>query len=47
MIVKVKEPLASNAICFTPGQMLSYLHLAANRPLTECLIAIRRHGDRL
>ena len=40
MIVKVKEPLASECGSLREGQILfTYLHLAANRLLTECLIA--------
>lgn len=39
LIVKVKEPLASEYGLIRPGQLLfTYLHLAANRPLTEALI---------
>ena len=37
MIVKVKEPLASECGLLREGQILfTYLHLAANRALTEC-----------
>jgi alanine dehydrogenase len=40
MIVKVKEPLESEYELLREGQILfTYLHLAANRLLTECLIA--------
>ena len=40
MIVKVKEPLASECGLLREGQiLLTYLHLAANRALTESLIA--------
>ena len=40
LIVKVKEPLASECKLLRKGQILfTYLHLAANRPLTECLLA--------
>ncbi len=40
MIVKVKEPLASETPLLRPGQLLfTYLHLAAARDLTEALIA--------
>ena len=40
MIVKVKEPLESECGLLREGQiLLTYLHLAANRLLTECLIA--------
>ena len=39
MVVKVKEPLASEYTYLQPDLMLfTYLHLAANRPLTEQLI---------
>ncbi|HEU5123416.1 MAG TPA: alanine dehydrogenase [Verrucomicrobiae bacterium] len=39
LIVKVKEPLASEIPLLRPGQLLfTYLHLAANRILTESLI---------
>ena len=38
MIVKVKEPLPSEYGLLRPGQILfTYLHLAANGPLTEAL----------
>lgn len=40
LIVKVKEPLASETPLLRPGQILfTYLHLAANRTLTESLMA--------
>jgi alanine dehydrogenase len=40
LIVKVKEPLASECALLRKGQILfAYLHLAANKPLTECLMA--------
>jgi alanine dehydrogenase len=40
MIVKVKEPLESECGLLRKGQLLfTYLHLAANKPLTDCLIA--------
>lgn len=40
LIVKVKEPLASEYDELQPGKILfTYLHLAANRPLTERLVA--------
>ena len=40
LIVKVKEPLASECALLRKDQILfAYLHLAANRPLTECLLA--------
>ncbi len=40
MIVKVKEPLAAEYGLLRPGQLLfTYLHLAANRTLTEALMA--------
>ncbi len=39
LIVKVKEPLAAEYDLLRPGQLLfTYLHLAANRPLTEALL---------
>src|SRR6185436_8463883 len=39
LIVKVKEPLASEAGLLRRGQILfTYLHLAANKPLTEALM---------
>ncbi|ELS05219.1 alanine dehydrogenase [Xenococcus sp. PCC 7305] len=40
LIVKVKEPLASEYKYITKEQILfTYLHLAADRPLTECLVS--------
>jgi alanine dehydrogenase len=40
LIVKVKEPLASECSLLREGQILfTYLHLAANRALTESLLA--------
>jgi alanine dehydrogenase len=42
MIVKVKEPLPSEFRLLRPGQILfTYLHLAANKPLTEALAKSR------
>ncbi len=39
LVVKVKEPLPSEYPLLRPGQLLfTYLHLAANRPLTEALL---------
>ena len=39
MIVKVKEPIASEYPMMQEGQILyTYLHLAADRPLTEALV---------
>jgi alanine dehydrogenase len=39
LIVKVKEPLPAEAGLLRSGQLLfTYLHLAANRPLTETLV---------
>ena len=39
MIVKVKEPLEEEYELFKKGQILyTYLHLAANKPLTEALL---------
>jgi len=38
LVVKVKEPLPSEYPLLRPGQLLfTYLHLAANKPLTEAL----------
>src|SRR5256714_4425404 len=38
LVVKVKEPQPSEYSLLRPGQMLfTYLHLAANAPLTEAL----------
>ena len=40
VIAKVKEPLPSEYLLLRPGQILfTYLHLAANRKLTEALMA--------
>ncbi|HEY8899313.1 MAG TPA: alanine dehydrogenase [Chthoniobacterales bacterium] len=40
LIVKVKEPLAAEYPLLRPGQLLfTYLHLAANKTLTEALLA--------
>ncbi len=40
MIIKVKEPLAEEFELFREGQILyTYLHLAADKPLTELLMA--------
>jgi alanine dehydrogenase len=42
LIVKVKEPIAAEYHRFRPGQQLfTYLHLAADKPLTEFLIEKR------
>lgn len=39
MIMKVKEPVAAEYASIRPGQVLfTYLHLAADRPLTDALI---------
>ncbi len=39
MILKVKEPVASEYASIRPGQVLfTYLHLAADRPLTDALV---------
>src|SRR6185295_18920279 len=39
LVVKVKEPQASEYALLRPGQLLfTYLHLAAGRPLTEALL---------
>jgi len=45
MIVKVKEPLESEWPLFRPGQILfTYLHLAANKRLTEALMTTGMTG---
>lgn len=45
MIVKVKEPLAEEYALFREGQILyTYLHLAADRTLTEALLERKIHG---
>jgi len=45
MIVKVKEPLESEYDLFHEGQILyTYLHLAANKPLTEALMRKKVDG---
>jgi alanine dehydrogenase len=45
MIIKVKEPLPEEYGLFHPGQILyTYLHLAANKPLTEALLAAKVIG---
>src|SRR5688572_2090977 len=45
MIVKVKEPLEQEWPLLRPGQILfTYLHLAANKRLTEALIATKVTG---
>jgi alanine dehydrogenase len=45
MIVKVKEPLPEEYGLFRPGQVLyTYLHLAADRRLTEAMLAARVIG---
>ncbi|CAM2815923.1 alanine dehydrogenase [Actinomyces slackii] len=42
MVLKVKEPIASEYELMRPGQLLfTFLHLAADRPLTEELLARR------
>ncbi|WIB59391.1 alanine dehydrogenase [Curtobacterium sp. MCLR17_007] len=39
LVLKVKEPVASEYAAIRPGQVLfTYLHLAADRPLTDALI---------
>src|SRR5215472_17499220 len=39
LVVKVKEPLPTEYDLLRPGQLLfTYLHLAADRPLTEALM---------
>ncbi len=48
LIVKVKEPLPSEYPLLREGQILfTYLHLAATRSLTEELVEIRCHSDRI
>ena len=45
MIIKVKEPLPEEYGLFHPGQILyTYLHLAADRRLTEALLAAKVIG---
>jgi alanine dehydrogenase len=45
MIIKVKEPLDAEYDLFHEGQILyTYLHLAANRPLTEFLLQKKISG---
>ena len=45
MIVKVKEPLAAEYELMKPGQILyTYLHLAADKALTDALIARKVKG---
>lgn len=45
MIVKVKEPLPEEYSLFKPGQILyTYLHLAADRRLTEAMLAAKVIG---
>jgi alanine dehydrogenase len=40
LIIKVKEPLAEEAALLEPRHLLfTYLHLAANKPLTDALLA--------
>jgi alanine dehydrogenase len=40
MVIKVKEPIASEYTFLRPGLLLfTYLHLAADRPLTDALLA--------
>ena len=42
MVIKVKEPIAEEYGYLRPGLLLfTYLHLAADRPLTEALLASR------
>lgn len=44
-IVKVKEPQLAECALLRPGQILfTYLHLAADRPQAEALIASRAHA---
>jgi alanine dehydrogenase len=45
MILKVKEPLETEYSYLQEGQVLfTYLHLAANRPLTEVMLALKVIG---
>ncbi|MBD0269998.1 MAG: alanine dehydrogenase [Cyanobacteria bacterium Co-bin8] len=45
LVVKVKEPLPAEYSLIQPGQLLfTYLHLAANRTLTESLIKSGAHA---
>ena len=46
LIVKVKEPIPAEYHRFRPGQQLfTYLHLAADRQLTERFQMVREHFD--
>ena len=48
MVLKVKEPVAEEYERMREGQVLfTYLHLAADKPLTEELVAAQGHRDRL
>ena len=48
LLLKVKEPIASEYGYFRDDLVLfTYLHLAADRPLTDRLVADRRHRHRL
>ena len=48
LIVKVKEPLTEEYDLFRSGQTLyTYLHLAADRKLTEKLLEKKSHCHRL
>src|SRR5689334_16188536 len=39
LVIKVKEPVASEYRLFRPGQILfAFLHLAPNKPLTQALL---------
>jgi alanine dehydrogenase len=45
LVMKVKEPMPSEYSLLRPGQILfTYLHLAANRPLTDALLKSRVTG---
>ncbi|MCP4451861.1 MAG: alanine dehydrogenase, partial [Planctomycetes bacterium] len=45
MIIKVKEPLEEEYDFFREGQILyTYLHLAANKALTEAMLSRKIHG---
>ena len=48
MVLKVKEPVAEEYHRMAEGQVLfTYLHLAADRPLTDELVKRQVTGDRL
>ena len=48
MVLKVKEPVAEEYHRMREGQVLfTYLHLAADQPLTEELVEAQGHRHRL